>query len=182
MFGAGVFIFGMNGLYLEWEKNNQYHLQITAYKMLEEQYSRSERLRHDLKNHVIALSGLLENKELEKMKEYLKNMEDSAGLGIGEEITGNRAVDILLYQKQSIAKEKNITWECDARIPRTCCINVFDLCVLFGNILDNALEACERLQKNDPHCSRRQFINIRAGIVKKCFLLEVKNSAMPNMT
>ena len=99
-----------------------------------------------------------------------------AGLGIGEEITGNRAVDILLYQKRSMAKEKNITWECDARIPRSCCINAFDLSVLFGNILDNALEACERLQKNEPQCERGPFINIQAGVVKKCFLLEVKNS------
>lgn len=176
MFGAGVFIFGMNRLYLEQEKNNQYRLQITAYQLLEEQYSRLERLRHDMKNHVIALSGLLENKELEKMKEYLKNMEGIADLGTGEEITGNRAVDILLYQKRSMAKEKNITWECDARIPRSCCINAFDLSVLFGNILDNALEACERLQKNEPQCERGTFINIQAGVVKKCFLLEVKNS------
>lgn len=56
-------------------------------------------------------------------------------------------------------------------MPKGCDINEFDLCVLFGNILDNALEACKRLQY-DECC----FVNIQAKTVKKCFLFEVKNS------
>lgn len=177
IFGAGCFVFGMNKIYMEQKKSSQYHCQIAAYKMLEEQYSQSERLRHDLKNHIIALLGLLESKEWEKMESYLKNMEDSAGLDAGEQITGNRVVDILLYQKQKIAERKNIIWECDVQIPKMCDMNEFDLCVLFGNILDNAVEACERLQHNERYCNQRQFINIQSGVVKKCFLLEAKNSA-----
>lgn len=177
LLGAGFFIFGMNKIDLEQKKSSQYHLQIAAYKMLEEQYSQSERLRHDLNNHIIALLGLLENKEYENMENYLKNMQGSDNWGMGEEITGNRVVDILLYQKRKMAEKENMIWECDVQIPKKCCINEFDLCVLFGNILDNALEACERLQHNESHCNQRQFIKIQAGVVKKCFLLEVKNSA-----
>lgn len=53
--------------------------------MLEEQYSQAERLRHDMKNHVIALSGLLEIRDWEKLSEYLDNMRESGGIGKGEE-------------------------------------------------------------------------------------------------
>lgn len=176
MFATGFYVFGMERIDLEQKKNGQYHSQIIAYKLLEEQYSQSERLRHDLKNHIIALSGLLENKEWEKMGNYLKNMENRADLGIGEDITGNRIVDVLLYQKRKIVERKNIIWECDVQIPQICGINEFDLCVLFGNILDNAVEACERLQHNELCCNQQQFVNIQARVVKKCFLLEVKNS------
>lgn len=176
-FGAGFFVFGMDKIYLEQKKSAGYHFQIAAYRMLEEQYSQSERLRHDLKNHIIALSGLLENKEWEKMKDYLKSMENSADLGIGEEVTGNRAVDVILYQKRKLAERKNIAWECDVQIPPICCISEFDLCVLFGNLLDNAVEACGRLQRNEPSCKERQFINVQAGAAKKFFLLEIRNSA-----
>jgi len=177
MFAAGFYVFGMDQIYLEQKKSSQYSLQIAAYKMLEEQYDRAERLRHDLKNHIIALLGLLENKEWEKMENYLKNMEGSAAFGIREEITGNRVVDVLLYQKRNIAEEKNIVWECDVQIPGICHINEFDLCVLFGNILDNAVEACARLQSDGSDCGSQPFINIQGRMVKKCFLLEVKNSA-----
>lgn len=146
MLGAGFYLFGMDRIYLEQCKSGQYHSQITAYKMLEEQYAQAERLRHDMKNHIIALSGLLEKKEWAKMENYLKKMEDCGSLGSGEEATGNRVVDALLYQKRKLAEQKNILWECGVQIPKKCSIDEFDLCVLFGNILDNAIEACERLQ------------------------------------
>lgn len=174
--GAGFYLFGMNKIYLEQRKSSQYHSQIAAYRMLEEQYSQAERLRHDMKNHVIALSGLLEKKEWEKMNDYLRKMEDSGSLKSGEEITGNMVVDALLYQKRKLAEQENIRWECDVQIPGRCCINEFDLCVLFGNLLDNAVEACGRLQY-DPSDGRERFINIQAKIVKSCFLLDIKNSA-----
>lgn len=177
MFAAGFYVFGMDKIYREQEKNGRYYSQIAAYKMLEEQYSQLERVRHDMKNHMIALSGLLEKKEWEKMGIYLKNMEGSAGFGNCGEVTGNRVIDALLYQKRKLAEEKNIIWEWDVQVPKVCCISEFDLCVLFGNILDNALEACERLQCDGDCCHRDKFINIQARVVKKCFLLEVKNSA-----
>ena len=47
--------FGMNRIYLEQEKSSRYHSQIAVYKMLAEQYRQSERLRHDMKNHIIVL-------------------------------------------------------------------------------------------------------------------------------
>lgn len=170
MSAVGVYVFGMNQIYLEQEKSGRYHSQIAVYKMLAEQHSQSERLRHDMKNHIIALSALSRNKEWEKVDHYLKNMEDIA-LDVGGDMTGNKAVDALLYQKRGRAQEEDIQWECDAQMPKGCCINEFDLCVLFGNILDNALEACGRMRKEE-----RRFINIQAKTVKKCFLLEVKNS------
>lgn len=170
MFAIGFYVFGMERIYEGQEKNSQYHSQIAVYKMLAEQYSQSERLRHDMRNHIIALSGLFQSKEWEKMGNYLKNMED-IGLECGGEVTGNKAVDALLYDKRKWAKRNGVEWECDIQIPAARCVNEFDLCVLFGNLLDNALEACERLQSGES-----RFVSIKAKTVKKCFLLEVKNS------
>lgn len=176
LFAVGVYLFGMDGIYVEQKKAEQYHEQIAVYQMLEEQYRQSKRLRHDLKNHVIALSGLWEEGEWEKLGNYLKKMENSAQLGSCEESTGNKAVDVLLDQKRKWAEEKEIIWESSVRIPRSCQIDEFDLCVLFGNILDNAVEACEKLGDGEPRQDSRPFVHVRAGAVKKCFLMEVENS------
>ena len=169
-FAAGFWLFGMNKIYLEQQKSGQYQSQIAAYKMLEEQYRQAERLRHDMKNHIIALSGLLESSEYQKMGEYLKKMEYSGNLCSGE-ITGSTAVDAILYQKRTYAEQNNILWECEATIPKVCGINEFDLCVLFGNLLDNAIEACDRMRRDG-----NRFINIQSKTVKGCFLLEIRNS------
>ena len=170
MSAAGFDVFGMNRIYLEQEKSGRYHSQIAVYKMLAKQHRQSERLRHDMKNHIIALSALSRNKEWEKLDSYLKNME-SIVLEAAGDVTGNKAVDALLYQKRKRAEEENIKWECDVRMPEEYGINEFDLCVLFGNVLDNALEACGRMESGE--C---RFIRIQAKTVKKCFLLDVKNS------
>lgn len=174
LFAVGVYVFGMNRIYVEQKKAGQYQAQVEVYQMLEEQYRQEERLRHDLKNHVIALRGLWEEQAWEKLGDYLKRMEDNARFVSNEEATGNRAMDALLCQKRKLAEDKRIDWECDVQIPKQCHINEFDLCVLFGNILDNALEACERLQREEQ--GLQPFIRVQAGAVKKCFLLDVRNS------
>lgn len=179
MFASGFYLFGMNRIDLEQRKSSQYQAQVAAYKMLDEQYHGAERLRHDMKNHVIALSGLLRNKEYEKMGEYLQNIEQRGKLEDNGEFTGSRAVDAILYQKKTQAGHAGILWECDVRIPKACCINEFDLCVLFGNLLDNAVEACIR---QGTQSTESGFISIHAGTVRNCFLLEVKNSTNPTDT
>ncbi|GEM_PF-3587733 len=176
LFAAGVYVFGMDRIYVEQKKAEQYRVQAAVYRTLEEQYTQAERLRHDLKNHVLALRGLWEDQAWEKLGDYLRRMENSAQLGTSEEATGNRAVDALLCQKRKLAEGKSIAWECDVRIPKQCPVNEFDLCILFGNILDNAIEACGRLQGREQGKGSQPFIRVQAGTVKSCFLLEVKNS------
>lgn len=178
LFAVVVSVFGMDRIFVEQKKAEQYQVQAAVYQTLEQQYSQAERLRHDLKNHVLALLGLWEEQAWEKLGDYLKRMEGSAQLGTNEEATGNRAADALLCQKRKQAEEKGIAWECDVRIPKQCGIKEFDLCVLLGNLLDNALEACERLQRKgvEKEQGERLFIRVGAQTVKSCFLLEVKNS------
>lgn len=176
LFAVVVFVFGMDRIYVEQKKAEQYQVQAAVYLTLEQQYSQTERLRHDLKNHVLAMRGLWEEQAWEKLGDYLGRMEDRAQLGGNEEATGNRAVDALLCQKRKMAEDKKITWECDVQIPKRCHINEFDLCILFGNILDNAVDACGRLSGEGRGQGLQPFIRVRAGAVKSCFLLEVKNS------
>lgn len=176
LFAVGAYVFGMHRIYVEQKKAEQYQVQTAVYQMLEEQYRQSERLRHDLKNHVFALRGLWEEQMWEKLGDYLKRMEDGAQLGTNEEATGNKAVDALLCQKRKMAEEKQILWESSVQIPSFCNFDEFDLCVLFGNILDNAVEACDRLKGGEARQDSRPFIHIHAEAVKKCFLMEVSNS------
>lgn len=176
LFGVVVSVFGMDRIYVEQKKTEQFQLQTAVCQMLEEQYTQTERVRHDLKNHMLALRGLWEEQAWEKLGDYLIRMEDGAWFGTSEEATGNRAIDALLSQKRKLAEEKGIDWECDVRIPKGCSVNEYDLCILFGNLLDNALEACERLQRKENKQGEQPFIRAQAQTVKNCFLLEVKNS------
>ena len=85
LFAAGVYVFGMDRIYVEQKRAEQYRVQAAVYQTLEEQYTQAKRLRHDLKNHVLAMRGLWEDQAWEKLGEYLKRMENSAQLGMSEE-------------------------------------------------------------------------------------------------
>ncbi len=170
---AGGFIFFMNKIYLEQRQKENYYSQIEYYKMLNEQYLQMERLRHDMKNHVLVLYGLWTRNEFEKAGNYLEKMMDSGNINGSDEVTGNQAVDALLYNKMKLAETFCVRWVCDVQIPRDCTIDTFDLCVLFGNLLDNSIKACLEHRDKEYH-----FVDIQAQQVKKCFLLVMKNGTV----
>ena len=103
-------------------------------------YEQTKAFRHDIKNHLSVLDGLLRSGDLEESREYLKKLEAvSEALSFPYQ-TGNPVVDILLGEKLGLAKE--IAAEVSLVLPKPCGIDDFDLCVLFANALDNAIAAC----------------------------------------
>ena len=103
-------------------------------------YEQTKSFRHDIKNHLSVLDGLLRSGKLEEGREYLKKLETvSESLSFPYQ-TGNPVVDILLGEKLGLAKE--IAAEVSLVLPKPCGIDDFDLCVLFANALDNAITAC----------------------------------------
>ena len=103
-------------------------------------YEQTKSFRHDIKNHLSVLDGLLRSGKLEEGREYLKKLEAvSEALSFPYQ-TGNPVVDILLGEKLGLAKE--IAAEVSLVLPKPCGIDDFDLCVLFANALDNAIAAC----------------------------------------
>lgn len=96
--------------------------------------------RHDLKNHLSVLDGLLRGGRLEEGRAYLKKLEAASQALSFPWQTGNPVVDILLGEKLGLAK--GIAAEVSLVLPRPCGIDDFDLCVIFANALDNAISAC----------------------------------------
>ena len=99
-------------------------------------------------------------------------MSEAGALQYADDMTGKSIVDALLYYKKSnLSDSGSVCWECDVHIPHDCPVDDFDLCVIFGNLLDNALEACQKLPADS-----NPFITVHAHMVKKCLLIEIANS------
>ncbi len=167
---AACLVLGMNRIDREQKKQEQYRMQTTFYEMIAEQYESSERLRHDMKNHILSLQALWEDRDWERMGSYLGQMQKAGSAG-GEDITGNRVADALLHYKKKKAEECGISWECDISPHALAGMDEFDLCVLLGNLLDNALAAA-----SVPFTDWQPFVGIQGSQVNKCFFLQVKNS------
>lgn len=101
--------------------------------------------RHDINNQLTALSGYLDAGDLAGSRQYLAGISDhfkSASPAIN---TGNNALDAILSAKRALAENHGIRFTSKLRVQENLPIAPEDLCIIFGNALDNAIEACDRL-------------------------------------
>ena len=106
--------------------------------------------RHDIKNHWVALRGYFQRNDYEGGIQYIDEMSEK--LTSGETIdTGNVALDAILSTKKALAEEKNITFISTVQIPEKLSVDATDICIIFGNSLDNAIEACEKIKNEDKY-------------------------------
>lgn len=167
---AGCVIGGLNKIYMGERDQERYKLQVSFYEMLTEQYDKQERLRHDMKNHILCLQELWNESDWERLGRYLCKMQNVGALG-EEEWSGSKIMDVLLYSKKKQAEGLHIFWMCDVSASFGISIEEFDLCILIGNLLDNALQAAGRTPDG-----MEAFICIQAQKRNGYSLLVVKNS------
>nr|WP_325182437.1 GHKL domain-containing protein [uncultured Oscillibacter sp.] len=105
-------------------------------------YEQTRSFRHDIKNHLSVLEGLLSGGRVEEGRAYLQKLEAASAALSFSCRTGNPVVDILLGEKLGLARAEGIEAEVSLVLPRSWGIDDFDLCVIFANALDNAVDAC----------------------------------------
>lgn len=105
-----------------------------------------KKFKHDFENFKIGLSAYLGRNDIAGAKAYLRNLQEKISLEKSVVETGNTALDSILSTKIAIAESKNIIVEKKIQIPENISIEPIDMCVIFGNVLDNAIEACEQVE------------------------------------
>ncbi len=126
--------------------------------------------RHDYHNHIQSVKAYLAMNSLEEARVYLDALEqdlDDINLLFN---TGNINADAILNAKISLAIKKGIRVDYKATVPRALTVSDIDLCVVIGNLIDNAVEACEKV------ASENQFIRLYIGILQKQLYLSVSNA------
>ncbi len=138
--------------YRNLRENDIYRQQTYAYQnqmdVIMESQGRIRALRHDMKNHMLALQMLIKKREWEEAQQYLSSMQDFMANPSEYSTTGNESVDSLLNYKLHRANEILDVVEARISIPEKLMLYSFDLNVVLGNLLDNAIEAaCETEEK-----------------------------------
>ncbi len=109
-------------------------------------YEQTKAFRHDIKNHLLILDGMLRKGQLEESRSYLQKLDAMSTALFFPYQTGNPVVDILLGEKLGLAAASHMKTNVSVVLPKSCGIEDVDWCVIFANALDNALNACRALE------------------------------------
>lgn len=168
-----IFLYSRNTLYLrEQERQKQISIERMNQQLAyyQEKLKDEERVRsvyHDMKNYLLVLQRKINAPETAGMVEKLQSQ-----VAVYEDYvhTGNDILDIILKEKSEIAREKQIALPITASLYDIDFIEPLDIITIFGNGLDNAIEASERLMKEE------RAILVKAGKVQNFLSILIENN------
>ncbi len=127
----------------------QSDLLATHYAEVENMYRQMRGWRHDYRNHIQVLKSYLAMGDVEAASDYLGALEADLNTVDLALKTGNKMTDIILNSKISLARSRKIQVTADAHVPVSLKTAEIDLCIIIGNLFDNAIEACMALPEKE---------------------------------
>ncbi|GFI04557.1 hypothetical protein IMSAGC005_03409 [Lachnospiraceae bacterium] len=131
-------------------------------------YGSIRKVRHEMKNHMANIKGLAGAGEYGEIEDYVRRMDETMQELEYKYVTGNAVTDVIINDKCRRAEKAGIRFDADFRYGGE--IPVFDMGIILNNLLDNAIEACEKLETG------KGFIHLSLKQKKQFLLLEVENS------
>ena len=122
-------------------ENYQRELLDTHYQEVENMYRQMRGWRHDYRNHIQTMKAYAAQGDLEAIRSYLDLLDTDLNTVDTVVKTGNAMADAILNSKISLARARDIPVQVDAHIPVKLTMSELDLCVILGNLFDNAMEA-----------------------------------------
>ena len=136
------------------------------YRELEQHQQEIRRIRHDIKNELSGIYGYLENGEMEEGKKEIETLLQQMTAAEQKIFTANAVVNGILNLKLQKMEMAQTEYEFDIHIPEQLKIQGTDLGVLLGNLLDNAIEACQEFQGEKKIRLLMEYQN--SGVVIHC--------------
>lgn len=161
-----------NEMLFLYEKQNL--LQKEYYQRLYEQTEELKRFRHDYHHHLYVLKELLHNKKYREAAAYIRQLENKPEKHMDIVYSGNTVVDAIICGVLGNTEIQDIRFEYKGKLKKKIGIEDVDICTILGNVLENAVEECERYQG-------KRYIRMEIATYKSNLFITVCNSCRQNL-
>lgn len=141
------------------------------YEEVENIYKQMRGWKHDYHNHIQLMMAYIEMNRVDEMSAHLAQLLEDIVTVDHVIKTGNVMVDAILNSKVSLMMASNIEVNAKATVPEKHSISDVDLCAIIGNVLDNALEAAQKVPENE------RFVRIYIRPMKGQLYISVSNAS-----
>lgn len=153
------------------ELEKQLALQRDHYLNLNNSIITTKANRHDLRHHMVTISEFLGTNDTIAAQNYLSKLCTSYDDSAIPTVCRNQSADALICYYVKLAKQQDIVFATHMHLPDDVGIDDLDLCVIIGNCLENAIEACSKIKSIEP-----RFIDISTTISKGHLVIKITNS------
>lgn len=135
-------------------------------------YKDSEKIFHDFKTHLMIIEEYLRAKEYTKVLDYINELHEPIKNLENIIWTGNKIIDMILNHKMMLCKTDRIgiNYSITGKFSLLE-IEERDLCIILDNLIENAIEACRKIE--DP--SKRR-IDVTIKVINEMLLISMKNT------
>ena len=123
-------------------------------------------------NHMNCIGRLINQGSIEEAKEYLNQMNQK--MSIRDIRTGHMIIDAILTDKYNSALQQDVLMDIQVNGEILSFMEDVDLCIIYGNLLDNALEACKKIKEQDK--KSKATIAIKTAEVKGMVVISIYNT------
>ena len=129
------------------------------------------RFRHDINAHLTAIEQCISDNDMPQLKSYVERMREETSKLKVQKFTGIGVVDAIISEWHQKATGANIQWEWDGGLLGQTGTDAYDLCVLFSNLLSNAVEAAEQVEEGNE-----KSIHVSCGSFRDRVCIRVSNT------
>ena len=134
-----------------------YQYRLKRYEAQRAYVQATREMHHDMKNHLVALEALARKGDNSALQDYLSLLRGELSTPLQPFCTGNDLLDGILAEKASEAEKDDIAFSAALIMDRPLAVSDPDLCIIFSNALDNAIEASRQVEDRDA-----RYIQVRS--------------------
>lgn len=136
----------------------------------EQFYHNIRQLKHEMRGHLTIIKGMLHSREYADVEDYISRMDEDMNAFELTFRTGNPVTDVIVNDKRQQCQDMGIRFQTDFYYPDSGSYDAFDVGIILQNLLQNALEASEKVLEGE------RFISLAGRPKGRFLLIEVKNS------
>lgn len=140
------------------------------YEALVDQIERTKKARHDLRHHITSISQMLLDNQISEALDYLNQYEGTLNLSEKMVFSNHYKIDVIIRYFYTMARESGIDITVSVPLPEELHIAETNLCIIFGNLLENALESCLRSKEES------RFIRLSTMLVHSQIVISMENT------
>lgn len=145
------------------------------YSKIHKEQEKVKEIYHDIKNHMICIRDMCENNNTKNIINYIDDIEFGLNKYKSDDYkfnTGNMILDSILKNKKLLCEDKSIKFEIKVDFSKSDYMNMIDVCIIFSNIIDNAIEACSNIKSHEVS----KNIRIESKYIESFCIIIIENT------